>query len=426
MRHTVDQIELKNGAKGLLINVPGATVTSYELNFRAGEFLVPKKKFEVPHLMEHVVLGANEDYPDAMTFQAELNKNGASTNAYTSYYSVAYVGESADFEWDRVLKLQLAAITKPLFLQREFEAEFVNIRDELISYNNNYYRVLGGEMATAFGFRYPSDKQRAKLMENVAREDLLTHYKKTHFTRNLRFIIAGDLKNRRIEVKNLLEAIDLPLGANRFKLPNEKARKPSKPVFINNKSVENIFLTINSHYNDFISQKNDDALHLAKIMLTDTLYSKIFGQARDQGLVYNVGSGHHQSSRNTEWWLSAQVLPDNAPALCDIVIREIKKVQKGIIDDASLDAAKQYALGSFQRSMQTVGAIAAAYHRYFFDEYIEDMPSIPERIKTISKKDMANAMSLMFSEDLGGVGVLGGSDQSIAYKLHEQLQTLWS
>jgi len=29
MKHTVKEVELKNGARGLFIDVPGATVTSY-------------------------------------------------------------------------------------------------------------------------------------------------------------------------------------------------------------------------------------------------------------------------------------------------------------------------------------------------------------------------------------------------------------
>ena len=140
MKHSVSKVELKNGAKGLLVDIPGASVTSYEFNFRAGDFLVPKRKWEIPHLMEHIVAaGANEYYPDRRIYQAELSKNGADSNAYTSYYSVAYVGEVADFEWQRVFDLLFKGLTKPLFLQTEFEAEFGNIRDELTSYTNNHF-----------------------------------------------------------------------------------------------------------------------------------------------------------------------------------------------------------------------------------------------------------------------------------------------
>jgi predicted Zn-dependent peptidase len=425
MKHTVSEITLKNGAKGLFMHVPGATVTNYEFNFRAGEFLLDRKKTETSHLMEHVILGANEDYPNSSIFQAELNKNGASTNAYTSYYYVSYVGETADFEWERVLRLQLLAISKPLFLQAEFDAEFGNIRDEMTSLSNNHFRNLSGTMGQTFGFNQATDKERAKLMKNVTREDVVEHYKRTHFTRNLRFIIAGDLRGRRPALKKVLESIELPKGPARFEFPKEKANKPDKPTFIANQTVQNIYLILSTYYNDLIPQKDDDALGLARIMLTETLYSKIFGQARDKGLVYHVSSSHQQSSKNTEWWLSAQVLPENAPALCDIIISEVKKVQNGQIDDSDLEATKQYALGSFQRSLQTVGNVANAYARYFFDDHIEDMKTIPERIKSVGKKDMARAMSRMFEPGIGNVGVLGGKDSTIPQKLKEQLKPLW-
>lgn len=426
MKHTVTEVQLKNGTRGLLIDVPGASVTWHELNFRAGEFLVARRKWEVPHLMEHVVAGgANEYFPDRHIFQAEISKNGAETNAYTSYYSVSYLGETADFEWERVLDLYLKGLSKPLFLQQEFDAELGNIRDELTSYTNNHFRELSTELGKSFGFNVATDRERIKLMKHVNREDLVEHFQKTHFSRNLRFIIAGSLRGRRSQIKSLLEGLELPRGISRHKLPLEKAKKPAKPTFLPNETVPNVYLIIDSQFNEILSVKEDDALNIARIMLTETLYSKIFGQARDKGLVYHVSSGHHISNKVTEWWLSAQVMPANAPILSDIVLAEIKKVQKGIISETELEAAKQYALGSFQRSMQTVHSVASAYSRYFFDGYIEDMKSIPSRIKAISKRDLTQTMNRLFVDDIGSVGVLGGTDANLAPKLYDQLQALW-
>ena len=37
MKHYVDEIVLQNGARGLLIHVPDATVMDVYINFRAGE-----------------------------------------------------------------------------------------------------------------------------------------------------------------------------------------------------------------------------------------------------------------------------------------------------------------------------------------------------------------------------------------------------
>lgn len=60
MKHIVTEIKLENGIAGLLIHVPDASVMTFECNFRAGEYLVDAEKWETAHIMEHMLLGANE------------------------------------------------------------------------------------------------------------------------------------------------------------------------------------------------------------------------------------------------------------------------------------------------------------------------------------------------------------------------------
>src|ERR1039457_4079926 len=169
MKHTVSEISLGNGVKGLLIHIPDASVMTMEINFRAGEYLVPKKKMEVPHLMEHLLLGANELIPRARDFQAEFQKNGAYNNASTSVYDITYEAECADFEWDRTLGMMLVAITKPLFLEEEFRAEYGNVREEMMSRANSHFRQLGLATRKQFGLIAKTDAERISLMPNVSR-----------------------------------------------------------------------------------------------------------------------------------------------------------------------------------------------------------------------------------------------------------------
>lgn len=424
--HSVEEIQLNNGARGLFIHVPGATVMNYELNFRAGEYLIADRhKWETAHLMEHVILGANRRYRDARKFSAEFQKNGAYFNAYTSYYSIGYVGEAADFEWERVLKLQLLSLSQPLFLQKEFKAEWGNIHDELISYHNNHFRHLGGRLSQSFGINHPTDIERSELMKHVRRADLVEHYQRTHFAGNLRFIVAGNLRGRKQKLTAILEHCGLPSDGARFELPMERAEQPHSPVFISNETVQNIYLYIISCHNDYLTDDRNDALRHVKVMHTDTLHSKIFGAAREKGLVYTVNSGHTRAKTLTEWWLNAQVLPEKAPALCQIVLDEIGKVKRGRIEDDDLQAVRQYAMGQFQRSLQTVGSITDSYGRYFFDGVIEDLDQVPDRIMAVTKNSMAEAVNFAFDGGIGSVGVLGGTDHQIAEKLYQQLQPLW-
>lgn len=428
MKHTLKKITLKNGAKGVIINVPDALVVTYDINFRAGEYLVDPSKWEIPHLMEHVLLGANEYIPKARDFHAELEKNGAYSNASTGVYDITYEAECAEFEWDRVLKLLLIAISKPLFLDDEFQAEFGNVKEELAARSNNHFRRLSLEMRKKIGFIAKTDQERLDLMDNVSVEDVSEHHKKTHFITNMRFVIAGNFtpaKSKRLI--EMLESIDLPRGPGRFVLPHEKPKHLKGAVYINNETVDNMYFYIDTFLNRRLKEPEADALNLLNTYLTETLYSKILGTARERGLLYDMSSGLSQTRDISNWWFGAQVSNRNVKDLFDVFISEINKVSRGDISPVDIDATKQYSLGRFQRSAQTVSGTANGYiGRFFFDDHIEDYYNIPTRIKAVSKESMVEAANLLFRDKVWALGILGNCGKDMVNELCRQLSVLWN
>src|SRR6266702_3257848 len=355
MKHTVKEIQLKSGAKGLLVYIPDATVMTFEFNFRAGEYLVEPKKWETAHLMEHILLGANELFPKARLFQAEIEKNGAYSNASTGVYDISYEAECADFEWQRILDLILVAITKPLFLREEFDAEYGNVHEELRARSNNHFRHLSLAMRERYGFIAKTDQERLKLMKNVKLQDVREHYERTHVTNNLRFVIAGNITPKREEaLQEILEKIALPKGRSRLALPNERPKPQPKPLYIAESSVKNVYFYVDIFLNRRMTDIEIDALGLTNTMLTETLYSKILGTARERGLVYGMSSGWGQSKVSSSWGFGTQVSRKNAPAWFDIMLREVENVRRGKLTSEELETAQAYALGRFQRSAQTV------------------------------------------------------------------------
>jgi predicted Zn-dependent peptidase len=427
MKHIVTQVTLKNGAKGLLIHIPDASVMSFEFNFRAGEYLVEPNKWETPHLMEHMLLGANERYPKSRLFQAEIEKNGAYSNASTGVYDINYEAECADFEWDRILELMLLAISKPLFLADEFEAEAGNVREELTARSNNHFRHLSLSLREQYGFMAKTDEERLKLMEHVTVSDVREHYERTHTTRNLRFIVAGNLTPKRHEaVVDMLEGIQLSAVGSRIDLPNERPKPQKGPVYIHNKTVKNLYFYIDSFMLRRMTEPETDALNLVNTMLTETLYSKILGTARERGLVYGMSSGFGQTKTSSNWWFGAQVSQKNAPALFEIVIDELNNVFRGEIAAEDIEAAKAYALGRFQRSAQTVSGVAGGYSwRYFFDEVIDDYYQVPRRIKAVTKTEIVEAAQALFKDQIWGLGILSNCEKSFASELYKQITPLW-
>jgi predicted Zn-dependent peptidase len=428
MKHTVSEISFKNGLKGLLIHIPAAQVMTFDLNFRAGEYLVDEKKWEVPHLMEHILLGANEKFPRARDFQAEIEKNGAYSNASTSVYDITYEAECADFEWERILELLLVSITEPLFLREEFQAEFGNVREELTARANNHFRHLSLALRESYGFLAKTDQERLRLMKNVKLKDIKEHYEATHTSSNMRIVIAGNITPKRREtIDAMLGSINLPKGTSRIELPDERPMRLERPLYINNPTVKNIYFYIDTFMRRRLTDEELDALNLSNTMLTETLHSKILGTARERGLVYGMSSGVGQAKLNSNWWFGAQVSPKNAAALFEIIVGELEKIFAGELERGDIEAAQQYALGRFQRGAQTVSGTANGYSgRYFFDEIIDDYYQVPKRIKAVTKESIIEVARELFKEQLWGFGSLGNCGEEYASTLQEHIEGLWS
>jgi predicted Zn-dependent peptidase len=65
--------------------------------------------------------------------------------------------------------------------------------------------------------------------------------------------------------------------------------------------------------------------------------------------------------------------------------------------------------------------------RYYFDELIDDYDAIPERIRSITKKSIVTAAERMFTDKVGGLGMLGDNkSRALVEKLDEIVQPLWN
>ncbi|MCA9333966.1 insulinase family protein [Candidatus Saccharibacteria bacterium] len=428
MKHTVTEISLGNGSKGLLVHIPDASVMTFELNFRAGEYLLDRNKWETAHLMEHILLGANEAYPTARAFVAEVEKNGAYSNASTSVYDINYEAECADFEWDRILGLLVLAITKPLFLENEFNSEVGIVQEELTTRSNNHFRHLALALREQYGMYSMTDQERLRLMSNVTVEDVRAHYLATHTTDNMRFVIAGNITTeRRLAIEKILSTIELPKGSGRRPMPEETPKSLQKPLYIEVPGVENLYFYIDTFMSRWMRNTEIDALSLANIMLTETSHSRIYGTGREKGLLYHMNSFYTRWQYGSNWWFGAQILPQNTRQLFDIITREITGIRQGHMSDEDIVAAKQHALGRFQRSAQTVGGTGNGYSmRYFFDDVIEDYYEVPKRLEAVTKEQMISVTNDLFSEGIRGFGVLGTCGEEFAQDCFSHIKGLWN
>jgi predicted Zn-dependent peptidase len=430
LKHTIEEVHLKNGAKGLFIDVVDASVMSFRINFRAGDiYTASDEKWETAHIMEHLSLGATKKYKTAREYQANLEKNGAHWNASTGQTDMTYEAECADFEWESFTELFLMGISQPLFLDSEFEAECGNVYEELIARGNNHAGQLSLEMAKRNGLNLKTHQERAELMKNVTLEDIKTHYKQTHFAQNMCFVVAGRLSGRKSKLKAALESMPLPKNTTgvRFEIPSETPARADGALYIKNASVPNAYFYIDTYSKSELNLSELYSLGLLGTLLTDTLYSKILGEAREKGLIYYLSSNYYRIKGHSGWWFGSQISEKQLAPFLEIFVREIKNVRAGKLLAKDIEAAKMNQLGGFQRDAQTVNSLVNNYSGLYFyngdiTNYYVEFENILKKITAQNITDIANKM---FIDNIWGLGFLGTISEKARKSAHDQVATLW-
>jgi predicted Zn-dependent peptidase len=431
LKHSVKELVLRNGSRGLVIDIPDASVMVCDINFKAGDWFYAYEhpdKWETAHIMEHLAYGSNKKWRSSSKFKAEFEKNGAYYNASTSATDMTYTVECADFEWQRILELTQVAITEPVFQQKEFEAECGNVYQELVGRGNNHATRLAQEMDKAYGLYVRTYQERAELISNVTIEDIRAHYASTHFSENMRFVVAGNLKGRTEYITEYFENFGLPTkGSERLEAVREVVRPITAPHYVQNKTVPNAYFYLDTYISRELTQKEMYALSTMNVMLTETLYSRIFGKARDRGLIYYLSSNYFRNPDYSGFWFGSQLDEGQMLPFFSIMTKELGAVLKGDISENDLRAAKQYQLGGFQRGAQTVGSILSGYAGLYFyngeiTSYYTDFDSL---VLSVSSKDVMNVMRELCKEKIWGLGFLGSISKKSRVEAYRQLSVLW-
>ena len=421
MKHTIEEVKLKSGARGLLIDVPGAGVMNFHAIFRAGNrFTRSPEIYEVAHLMEHMAFGENAEFSDEQAYESEFTKNGAYHNAWTSDYFIAYEAECADFEWERVLRLQELAIARPKFNEKEMSSEKGNVRSELTGYQNDYSRLIWPKLQQELGERALTYSERIKTLRNITLEDVQEHHDRTHTAENMCFIVCGGLEGRKDKIIDMLESWHLEKGQC-LEIPKTDYHS-TKPILIRRKDASNLSFGFSFVINRDLSLREYQAMAILNHILNGTMSSKIFGTARSRGIVYGMGSEVGCDSLASNWDFDGEVNAENASELFDLIVIELTRVINGDISGEDIDQAKTYAYGRLQMLAQTADQIAASYlHGYALRGKVDPLDELPAAIESIDKRDIVSLVREFIENGASGLSVVGNINKSLVDELWNRI-----
>ena len=420
---SVTEIKLTNGLQALLINLSNSPVMGFDISFRAGDYRCPAGKPELAHFLEHLVCEATEDYPSPGEFTRAVRLNGGWFNASTTSTNVEYEFAAPDFDWQRVFDLALAAVSWPLFLPAGFSTEREVIRRELTRRLDSPPEVLRGEVLPQIGFSVLRTAERLAKLDAIGLADIKRYYRRTHGPNNARLLVAGHLPPaRRRWIKRQLEQLSWSSDSvRRPPLPPEKL-KGQGLIHVPDAKVEAVY-----YYLGFVNNRRSlnlvesDAMSIVEELLLAGLASRIYGRARQQGLVYAMGGEIDSTETSSHFDCEGEVGVDKLEPLIDLILAEIKRLLAGDLDPAELEQIKRWILGGFCLRRLTPGDWLDHYSGRYTEEDLVIPADFRSRLEAINCELVLELFRYVFRPRDWTLGLLGAVPAPLRRRLEAKL-----
>lgn len=392
MEHSLETVKLHGGAELLLVKTSKAPAFYIDFITRSGFSFGPKGRFEVPHLLEHVMSEGNKVLPDSGAFKFETERAGGARNASTSDDFTRYYITAGIDKFKQVVDLMVPYVFQPLLKEEHVARHREVISSELTRLvdNDMVNRQYNTERRVT-PWIAPEWPDRLRELKAIEHKDIVDYYQHYYAAANMKIIVAGHLTQADQDwlVKKLNDALkDHPVGEKQPLAPRPLADyRRSAAAY---KSVSDKLFQFQI---GFIDEQRDRTHRYALAMLR-AIYAlggaaRIQDKARAAGLSYTVATGFGYPTNLGQFDIADQTEPKKLHQLFELCLKELADVAAGNFSDDEFDRARGLVVGSFQRAHQTAASLASWYGGDFLrDRELESPERYIEQLLKVTKEDI--------------------------------------
>jgi zinc protease len=355
----VQEHQLKNGLKVLLLKESRAPIISLQLWYRVGSRNENLGKTGISHLTEHLMFKGTAKYGPKF-FSREVQKVGGSDNAFTSRNYTAYFENGPkdqlrhwlEMEADRMRGINVDDKGFNTEKQVVIEERRLRTEDDPVDFMQEATLAAAYE---AHPYQWPVIGWLHDI-ESISLDDFRNYYHRYYLPNNCTIVLVGDF-----DAAQALKDIEatfgqLPQGPEPPKVTAKEPKQYGERRVLVHREAQFPFLMMVYHVPNW---QDPDAYPLE-------LLSRILSQGRSsrlyQNLVYKqklaLSAGSDYDLDTTDpflFMLYGQPMPGKTvPQLEAALEAEVKKLQQDLVDDAELTKAKNQVSAHFYMAMDSL------------------------------------------------------------------------
>jgi len=408
----VEKFTLENGLRVLLLKNGVQPIFSYYTFFDVGGRYERAGTTGATHFLEHLMFKGTKKFGPG-SFDSIIEKNGGSTNAYTTFDSTVYYESLPINSLEKIIDLESDRMSELLIDPKTFESErLVVLEERKGSYENRPGGKLYQKMmrtvfnGTPYGGSVIGDE---KDVLNLKINEVHSFFKRFYAPNNAILVIVGD-----IDVSKAKELVKQYYGpiAKVEQLDSIKSDLDKVDAY-KNASLRNqdIMIHGNSPTPMFSLAFKGEPLGSKNSFVLDIL-SSIMGDGEssylNQLFVYgnrpylsNIGVSNYTLKKSGVFYISGQLLNSkNMTYIKNKLRKNLKGYCKEAINDRSLQKTKNQYLISYYRELETNAGLAhfLGLRESFFDDYSYYKKEL-EIYNSITKEEVLSSCLGMFDKN---------------------------
>ena len=399
---------LPSGLTVLIETLPYVRSVALGYYLRSGSAVESEEHGGASHFLEHLVFKGTKRRSTTEIAQV-IDILGGDVDAFTGKEYTSFYAHVLDEQVDTALDLLTDIVTSPNFSNEDLEMERGVILEEIRMVEDTPDDLVHEIFVTTFWPDHPLGRPilgTEETVNNLGREQILTHYRDTFHPSNMIFCASGNVRPE--QLVPFLEK-HFPTDSLLASLRDWKAPLPNQHVVLREKKeLEQVHLCLGSR--GYPQQgKERYAAALFNTILGGGMSSRLFQRIREkEGLVYSVLSYHNGYLHGGYEAVYAACAPKNLKRVLDITLEEMRKIKREGGTAKELASAKLHVKGSILLSLEsTVSRMSglARQEYYFGRQFSAD--EIIEQIDAVSLDDIQRAAETIVDPESLSLTLLG-------------------
>ncbi len=398
----VDSFTLDNGLQVVVIPNHRAPVVTHMVWYKFGRADEVPGKSGIAHFLEHLMFKGTPTMPDG-AFSQTVKKLGGNDNAFTSSDYTAYYQSIGRDHLEKMMQMEADRMVNLTLNEKEVASEReVIIEERRQRIDNQPQARFQEQVMSALFVNHPYAIPVIGWlheMRTLTREDALENYRRWYAPNNAILVVSGDVTAA--ELKPLAQKIYGDLA--RKDIPARNRPRPAPIVADVTLSLQDPQIGAPVLTKTARVARADDRLDmLAEIFGGDTTSRLYKNLVINKKLATSVGASYDGISLDdTTFSIYASPTPGTSMTQLEAALQqEIQELVSRGVTLEELEGAKKRRLASLTYYLDSLQGPALLIGRALSSGYsLEDVQSMPDRIKKITLDDISTAAKIVFSAD---------------------------